>query len=403
MPYYAPPAEDHNDEVDVVAIAITAVNVAGLVGYFGWSHMRNSRQIGGWPHFEPQYIATKDQPVEIVGGAITSSHSPYQAQGLQGGTTNPLADSSDEDVDASPGPAADTSEGAGMGDGAQQEDGSSTGNSGRWQGVGQRVLVAAERFKALKEEAQVESRRKATVADVFKGVLIKDAHEIRHPYGLLQFVAGIPQSVGLPSLVMSNLGERLGLTVHMEAWAAWCDGGSVFTIMAIVAVAAPAHICGLGKLAVLLVLGLWFGVIIAILAIFVLLTANDAEWIDMHDFVWHRTARINIDNLMALVAMGIMLVQLVALALRVLPDPRLGVQELRASEDAGSASAAMVDSESTSDVVEAASAYDTLSSYGKFIVDLVSNEACFSVFSVVRADARVSQCTQSLRRNIYLG
>lgn len=320
MPVYN--AAEAKDESDPLAIAVSCVVVIGMAAYIIREDLKGRRQLREWPR------ATKHWHEDCSGaikrnskGAIISNHSPQLAtedDAKNQASVNPAAESGGDSADdeaEQPDGAAATATADGSTEAAEPPPESQVAQVST--GAGLRVLVAAAKFKRT-HERDTSHIPSATVATVFKGVIM-DEHRPENPYGLLQALLGVPQSIGLPSLIISHLGERLGLS--SDEWNAWFGGGSVVTALAVFAVVGPEYLCPISSVWALISLGAWFGTVVVIIAFFIFRSTNDAEWIYVHDFLWHRSVRFNRHNALALLGQLVVMVQLIALALRVLPNP----------------------------------------------------------------------------------
>ena len=322
----------------------SAVAVAVLV-YVASKVLRSRAEIRQWPYGAKLF--KKDCEGQKVlwsaDGAIASNHSPQQAAEVAAKSpaeaANPLA-------------AAASSESAGADVVGQDAAGSGSEDSAGGGitdiDVGLTAFVAASRFLRLR---QARGAQRSMVAETFKGVKV-DLPQPTVRQRSLQAILGIPQSIGLPSVIISHLGERLGLD---DEWVSWVGGGSLVTSLAVAAVVLPAHVCPLGPLYALVSLGLWFGFLAGTIAMFIAKTHNDSEWIHMDDFLNHRRFQLNGGNCLALASQTAALFQLIALAVRVLPDP---IAELLSRSDDAASVAGSVDP------------YEQLNSYDKFKVGL---------------------------------
>ena len=347
MPVYS--AAEAKDDSDPLAIAVSCVVVIGIIAEGIHKELKGRRELREWPRLAKHWHEDCTGPViRSRTGAITSNHSPQMAT-EDDASVNPVAesggDSADDEVEHTDGTAAASTADGGAETAEPPPDSSPVAQVST--GAGLQVLVAAAKFKRA-HKRDTGHIPNATVAAVFKGVIMDEHNRPENPYGLLQALLGVPQSIGLPSLIISNLGERLGLS--SDEWNAWFGGGSVVTALAVFAIIGPEYLCPISSVWALISLGMWFGTVVVIMAVFIfkstvsgararppppslslsgflrltcryLLSQNDAEWIDVHDFLKHRTVRFNRDNALALVSQVVVMVQLIALALRVLPNP----------------------------------------------------------------------------------
>lgn len=331
------------DELDLgFFLASSAVVVALLVSVAA-QILRGQAEIRRWPYGTQTFKKECEvqQVVFSADGAITSNHSPQQAGrvvcAVESG--NPLqaasakvagSDSNDQDPQV----------------GSGSEDDATSGTNGV--DVGLTAFIAASRFLRLR---QAYAGQRSMVAETFKGVKV-DLLQPTVRQQFFQVLLGVPHMVGLPSLIISHLGERLGFN---DDWVSWVGGGSLVTSLAVAAVVLPAHVCPLGPLYALISLGVWFGFLAGTIVLFIAKTHNDSEWTHIHDFMNHRRFQLNGGNCLALAAQIAALLQLIALAVRVLPDP---VAQL------------LVHSDSAASAAATANPYEMLSSYDRFKVGL---------------------------------
>lgn len=262
MPVYTGD-EAHEYDLDPWLIGVCVADVSIVLLAICFVRVRNRLNLAQWPDRDPEYSALDGTDTQVV--------------------SNPLAEP--EPVGAEP-------EGAGgkddvrapeIGAAAPETDAGGQPGSGRLQeagalpelsfGTGLRVIALAAKLKLAKEQKLLDdkehrSREDGLAATVFKGIEIKDdAGSHPTPYGLLQMLVGLPQAVGLPAMVLSHLGQRLGL--NHEEWAAWFDGGSLVTMLAVASVLGPFYLCAQGPLWSGAVLCGWFGSIGVVLVLFI--------------------------------------------------------------------------------------------------------------------------------------
>jgi hypothetical protein len=266
MPVYS--AAEAKDDSDPLAIAVSCVVVIGIIAEGIHKELKGRRELREWPRLAKHWHEDCTGPViRSRTGAITSNHSPQMAT-EDDASVNPVAesggDSADDEVEHTDGTAAASTADGGAETAEPPPDSSPVAQVST--GAGLKVLVAAAKFKRA-HKRDTGHIPNATVAAVFKGVIMDEHNRPENPYGLLQALLGVPQSIGLPSLIISNLGERLGLS--SDEWNAWFGGGSVVTALAVFAIIGPEYLCPISSVWALISLGMWFGTVVVIMAVFI--------------------------------------------------------------------------------------------------------------------------------------
>lgn len=259
MPIYN--AAEATDEYDPLAISISCVVIFGMAAHLIYEELRGRVELRDWPRSTKAFRKGCTGPViRNSEGAITSNHSPQLATTEDDAKNqeiiNPVTESGDNSVDDEAEYPDSTA--AELLPDLSPIDQLSTGG-------GLRVLVAAAKFKRV-HKRNTNNISNTSVAITFKGVIM-DETVPEKPYGLLQLLLGAVQSIGLPSLIISHLGERLGLS--SDEWNAWFGGGSVVTALAVFAIIGPEYLCPINTVWTLISLSAWFGTVVVVIAFFI--------------------------------------------------------------------------------------------------------------------------------------
>ena len=136
---------------------------------------------------------------------------------------------------------------------------------------------------------------------------------------VLEVILGGLQSYSLPAMTLEHLGSRL--RKDSMKWRAWFGGGGLCTILSVWSVLAPHYFASISPSWVLLALALFYAPLVGVLALFIRLTRGDIEWTDIDDFMDHREMRWNFNNAAAIASQVAVLLQMMALTVRVMPTP----------------------------------------------------------------------------------